>query len=82
MQVAAAEVCPKRVDRFRGRTWLAGLIGPAMMSLALLAAPAAVNAAPTVSLTKTPPASGSVPSGQDFNYNFAWSCPGTVTPRD
>ncbi len=53
-----------------------------MMSLALLAAPAAVNAAPTVSLTKTPPASGSVPSGQDFNYNFAWSCPGTVTPRD
>ncbi len=47
----------------------------------LLAAPAAWGVT-TVNLTKTLGNPGPVESGQTFNYNLAWSCPGSVTPAD
>lgn len=51
--------------------------------LASLAVAGGVQANPTVSLTKTLVASSNpIPSGQVFNYNMAWSCPGAVSPAD
>ena len=41
-----------------------------------------VHGAPNVGLVKDLGPAGTIASGQNFNYNFAWSCPGAVSPID
>jgi hypothetical protein len=67
------------------RTALAGfkanLAHPLLILLGLGIA-AESTATTTVNLLKTISTAGPVESGQTFNYNLTWSCPGSVSPAD
>lgn len=58
------------------------LLAQLLLLLSGLAFFTPIHAVTTVSLIKSLSTSGPVESGQTFNYNLAWSCPGSVSPAD